>query len=195
MLKQGSSRVSVGIRNLSCRKITVPTKSIIDKVAAANIVPHSYAPNIVNNEQLQEEFEKYQQQQQKTILDGTTPKSVQTLPVLTPERESLLFSKIDFDGTKEWSEELKVRTKDLFWEYAHIFALESLDMGHTSMVKHKIKLDNYTPLKERYRRIPPNHFDEVKNHLKEMIQVGTVRCSNSPWVSVVVLVRKKDGSL
>ena len=28
-----------------------------------------------------------------------------------------------------------------------------------------------------------------------MIQVGTIRCSNSPWPSEVVLVRKKDGSL
>ena len=28
-----------------------------------------------------------------------------------------------------------------------------------------------------------------------MIQVGAIRCSNSPWVSAVVLVRKKDGSL
>ena len=76
-----------------------------------------------------------------------------------------------------------------------MFALESLDMGHTSLVKHKIKLDNYTPFKERYRHIPLNLFEEVKNHLKEMIQVGAIRCSNSPWASTVVLVRKKDGSL
>ena len=194
VLKPGSSRVSVDIRNLSCRKITAPAKLIIAKVAAVNIIPHSYAPNVENNEQLQHEFEKYQQQQE-TVLDETTLKTVQTPPILTPERESLLFSKIDLDGAKEWSEELKIKTKDLFREYAHIFPLESLDMGHTSMVKHKIKLDNYTPFKERYRHIPPNLFDEVKNHLKEMIQVGTIICSNSPWASVVVLVRKKDGSL
>ena len=50
ILKPASSRVSVGIRNLSCRKITVPAKSIIAKVPAANLVPHSYAPNIDNNE-------------------------------------------------------------------------------------------------------------------------------------------------
>ena len=37
--------------------------------------------------------------------------------------------------------------------------------------------------------------DEVKNHLKEMIEVGAIRKSNSPWASAVVLVRKKDGSL
>ena len=68
-------------------------------------------------------------------------------------------------------------------------------MGHTSLVKHKIKLDNYTPFKERYRHIPPTLFNEVKTHLKEMIQVGSTRCSNSLWASAVVLVRKKDGSL
>ena len=85
--------------------------------------------------------------------------------------------------------------KQLFCEYAYIFALESLDMGHTSVVKHKIRLDNYTPFKERYHRIPPNLFDEVKKHLKEMIEVGAIQKSNSPWASAVVLVRKKDGSL
>ena len=44
----------------------------------------------------------------KKLSDETTPKTVSTPPVLTPERESLLFSKIDLDGAKEWSEELKV---------------------------------------------------------------------------------------
>ena len=101
MLKPGSSRVSVGIRNLSCKKITVPTKLIIAKVAAAHMVPHSYAPYVDNNEKLQQEFEKYQQQQEETVLNETTPKAVSTPPVLTSERESLLFSKIDYDSVKE----------------------------------------------------------------------------------------------
>ena len=90
---------------------------------------------------------------------------------------------------------LKTKTKDLFRDFAHIFVLESLEMGQTSLVKHKIKLDNYTPFKERHHRIPPTLFDEVKTHLKEMIQVGAIRHSNSPWASAVVLVRKKDGPL
>ena len=114
---------------------------------------------------------------------------------MTAEKEKLLFSKIDLSGAKGWDPELLEEAKRLFCEYAHIFALESLDMGHTSMVKHKIRLDNYTPFKERYRRIPPNLFDEVRNHLKEMIEVGAIQKSSSPWASAVVLVRKKDGSL
>ena len=109
---------------------------------------------------MRQEFKKYQQQEQKVILDETTLKIVETPLELTPERKIFFFSKIELADAKEWSEELGEKAKDLFREYTHIFALESLDMAHTSMVKHKIKLDNYTPFKERYRRIPPNLFDE-----------------------------------
>ena len=52
MLKLGSSRVSVGIRNISCKSFMIPAKTTITKVTAANVVPHSYAPNVENNEQL-----------------------------------------------------------------------------------------------------------------------------------------------
>ena len=73
--------------------------------------------------------------------------------------------------------------------------MDDLDLGHTSVVKYEIKLNYYTPFKERYRRIPPHQYEEVKKHLKEMLEIGAIRKSNSPWASAVVLVRKKDGSL
>ena len=133
-------------------------------------------------------------------MSGTTtnPRECRSIcksesPGINTRKEKLLFSKIDLTGVQGWDPVLIDEARQLFCEYAHIFAPESLDIGHTSMVKHKIRLDNYTPFKERYLRIPPNLFDEVKNHLKEMIEVGAICKSNSPWVSAVVLVRKKDG--
>ena len=69
------------------------------------------------------------------------------VPELTPEREKLLFCKIDLTGAQSWNPVLIEEARQLFHEFAHIFALESTDMGHTSMVKHKIRLDNYTPFK------------------------------------------------
>ena len=37
--------------------------------------------------------------------------------------------------------------------------------------------------------------EEVRNHLKEMLESGIIRPSQSAWCNAVVLVRKKDGGL
>ena len=68
-------------------------------------------------------------------------------------------------------------------------------MGKTSLVQHEIRLSNNTPFKERYRRIPPHQCEEVRKHLQEMLDIGAIHRSTSPWASPVVLVCKKDGSL
>ena len=70
-------------------------------------------------------------------------------------------------------------------------------MGHTKVTKHKIVLKDpdTSPFKERFHRIPPPQLDEVREHLKLMLDAGVVQLSNSPWCNTVVLVRKKDGSL
>ena len=38
-------------------------------------------------------------------------------------------------------------------------------------------------------------MDEVKTHIQEMLDVGTIHPSSSPWASAVVLLQKKDGKL
>ena len=58
-----------------------------------------------------------------------------------------------------------------------------------------MQLTDQQPFKERYRRTSPHLFEEVKQHLQEMVEVGAIRRSFSPWASAVVLVRKKDGGL
>ena len=80
-------------------------------------------------------------------------------------------------------------------EYQHLFALNLKELGRTSLVQHEIKLNDKTPFKERYRRIPPHQYKEVRKYLQEMLQIGAIQRSTSPWVSPVVLVHKKDGSL
>ena len=40
-----------------------------------------------------------------------------------------------------------------------------MDLEKTSEVKHKIQLTNYTPFKERFRRILPGLYKEVREHL------------------------------
>ena len=69
----------------------------------------------------------------------------------------------------------------LIEEYHHFFVLDDLELGKTDMVKHSIKLNDYTPFKERYHRIPPNQYDEVRKHLQEMFDIGVMWRLCSPW--------------
>ena len=87
--------------------------------------------------------------------------------------------------------------RGLLWEYHDIFSLEKHDISHTKATKHKIvfKDPDTPPFKEQFYRIPPPQVDEVREHLKLMLDAGVVRPSNSPWCNAVVLVKKKDGSL
>ena len=62
-------------------------------------------------------------------------------------------------------------------------------------MKHKIELSYDIPFKQRYRRIPPSMFDEVRNHLQQLLSAGIIRRSHSPFASNVVLVKKKTGEL
>ena len=101
--------MSIGIRNISCQSVTIPAKTVVARVAAANVVPHSYAPNVESNEQLQ----RPSKSNSKEILNdnkGTEPGVTLEKPSLTPEREQLLFNKIDLGGIEDWTDDLKSKT-------------------------------------------------------------------------------------
>ena len=122
------------------------------EVAAANVVPISIAPKLEGEEKRDVRKEYKEQIDAKKIEDLEDSEQVKEpkLEPLSPEKEELLFKKIDLLGTNEWSSEDQEKVKELFREYGHLFALDDLDLGHTSIVKHKIELDNYRPFKDRY---------------------------------------------
>ena len=184
ILYPGSTRAKVALRNMTPKKIVLKAKTCVAKMAAANVVPHMLAPKIVKGS-------GNKAQTESVVNEGEEVK----LTPLTPEQQKKLNSKLDLTGTENWSQEDKKAVEELFKEYGRLFALEKNDLGHTTKVKHKIRLNDYTPFKERYRRVPPHLYEEVRRHLKEMVEIGAIRKSNSPWASAVVLVRKKDGSL
>ena len=107
----------------------------------------------------------------------------------TSGRLNKLFGKLDLSGAQAGTDKEKQEIRDLLTEY------HDLELDKTSLVKHSIKLTNETLFKERYCRIPPHQYKEFKKHLKEMMAIGAIGKSASPWASTVVLVRKKDGSL
>ena len=106
------------------------------------------------------------------------------------ERQDLLLEKIDLSRLDKWPREQAEKACSLLREYHDIFALEKRDKGRTSAVELKIVLKdpNTPPFKERFHRIPPPQVEEVRSHLKLMLDAGVVKPSNSPWCNAVVLV-------
>ena len=83
---------------------------------------------------------------------------------------------------------------ELLTEFADVFAVSSDDLGHTSLVTHTINTGSSQPIRQPARRLPLHKRAEADTLIKEMLQKKVIEPSSSPWVSPIVLVKKKDGS-
>lgn len=87
------------------------------------------------------------------------------------------------------------QVQKLLRAHDQVFCSSDLDIGHRIMQKHRIRLADTVPFRETTRRIPPALLKEVRAHLAEMLDLGVIKRSNSPYSSNVVLVRKANGEL
>ncbi len=106
-----------------------------------------------------------------------------------------LLGKFSKDLERHLSHHQITEVETFLLKWKDLFRLHDLDLGHTTLATHTINLTDNTPFKERFWRIPPSMIDEVRTHIKEMLDLGVIEPSKSPYSSGVVLVRKKDGSL
>ena len=95
----------------------------------------------------------------------------------------------------EATEEQKQMVNALFQKHEQVFSKDEWDIGYTDIIQHRIRLTDDIPIREAHRRIPPNQYLEVKNHIKKLLAEDMIRESSSEYASPIVLVRKSDGSL
>ena len=93
-----------------------------------------------------------------------TPKE-QALSENKKEDESCILDQLDLGEISTWSVEQQQAARKLLYDYSETFSKNDLDLGKCNILKHKIQLTDQQPFKERYRRIPPYLFEEVKQHL------------------------------
>ena len=136
-----------------------------------------------------------QLQQAKMVPNVQTSKLQDKLGPNRGKEGTWVLDQLKLEGLNSWTSDQQQSAKNLLVESANFFSQNELDLGKCNILKHDIKIIDPQPFQERHRRIPPYLYDEVKNHLQEMVEVGTIRRSFSPWASAVVLVRKKDEGL
>ncbi|KAJ8003957.1 hypothetical protein DPEC_G00153790 [Dallia pectoralis] len=104
----------------------------------------------------------------------------------------LKIAQLQFPGL---TEEQIEQVRRVLGKYTHVFASSDGELGCTKVIQHEIPITDCVPIKQRYRRIPPSQYEEVKAHIRQLLEQGAIRESCSPYSSPLVIVRKKDGSI
>ena len=179
--KEGSRNVSFVMHNGTSRPVHLSGGRIIARVVAANVVPEPIVSPELENK-LNRELKDCK-------------------PLTTDEQQKLLIETLEKSESlgklSSWPAAMATKAKRLLMEYHHIFSLEPQEIGCTDATEHVIELlpGKDEPFKERFRHIAPHLIEEVRQHIQEMLDGGTIHPSQSPWCNAVVLARKKDGTL
>ena len=116
-------------------------------------------------------------------------------PLSVAVRQEMLLEKLNLNGLAHWSPENVVAVRELILAYHDVFALESNELGCTSVKEHKICIENDEPFKEWFWHIPLPLLEEVHTSLRDMLEAGAIHLSQSPWCNAVILVWRKDSIL
>ena len=79
-------------------------------------------------------------------------------------------------------------------EASDVFAMDSSELGHTSLVQHSIDTGDHPPIKQHPYRTPMIRREQMAKMIDDMQKQGIIQPTSSPWASPVVLVPKKDGT-
>ncbi|XP_064470350.1 uncharacterized protein LOC135385104 [Ornithodoros turicata] len=82
----------------------------------------------------------------------------------------------------------------LLYSFEDVISQGDSDIGRTTLVTHQIETGTTPPIKQTPRRVPSHCRQLVEQKVNEMLDMGVIRPSSSPWAAPIVLVQKKDGT-
>lgn len=73
------------------------------------------------------------------------------------------------------STEQEKQAKALLHRHSAVFSRGEGDIGCTSLVEHQIPLTDNIPIRQRYRRLPPSQYEQVKAHIQQLLEAAPIR--------------------
>eukprot|EP00794_Sanderia_malayensis_P021266 gene21266-biopygen16300 len=110
---------------------------------------------------------------------------------LSPSLDQQTVAEFDNALSSDLSDRHKTEIRNVLLEFSDVFANE---LGHTTVLSHKIDTENAPPIRQQPRRLPFHYRGEVDKQVSDMLAQKVIQPSTSPWASPVVLVIKKDGT-
>ena len=175
-LRKGSKKAVVVVQNNTAYPQTLWKKTPVARAMAMQLVPDTPQPGSL-------------QVQDEVCPNPQTPK------LMIRQRHGKLFDELDLSGLDSWAPKLADKAHWLLAKYHDVFSLDPAELGCTHSTEHTIKVTDDTPFKERFRQILPLMVEEVRDHLREMLESCAIRPSQSAWCNAVILVMKKDSGL
>ena len=148
-LTTGSNRITVVLRNNTNEWVEVQKGVPIARMVTVNMIPP---------------------------VDLSPVKTSDSGRMSEEERQRTLFEKLDLSGLETWDAKAAKQVRSLLAEYRDLFSLEKNEIGCTKAAEYVIELKDpdAAPFKERFRRILPPQVDEVREHLKLMLDAGAI---------------------
>ena len=92
-------------------------------------------------------------------------------------------------------EQARIGLKKILLEFQDVFSGKNEPLGHTNVLKHKIKLEEgVKPIYVPAYRLPHKFNDEIKKTCEEMLHQGIIEESDSPYNFPLLVVPKKDNT-
>lgn len=146
---------------------------------------------------------RFEYQGQKVILRGLSDGG---LRVVSLKRLEHLFRHDQVEWVAECmimpaatEQQLKVYHPDIqevISKHTKVFGSIPPGVPPERVIEHVIELEEGAkPLITTPYRHPKVHKDEIEKAIKELLEMGQIRPSKSPFASAVVLVKKKDGTM
>ena len=97
---------------------------------------------------------------------------------------------------KLWGQTARDSLNNILTEFDDLFMKHKADIGRCTIPKHPVELEpGAVPHREGARRMSPEKAERANKEVRNLLALGMIQPSLSPWASGIVMVKKKNGEL
>ena len=86
--------------------------------------------------------------------------------------------------------------ENILREFDDLFMKHKADIGRCTIAKHSVDIEpGAIPHRERARRMSPEKGERANQEVRNLLALGMIQPSQSPWAGGIVMVKKKNGEL